>query len=702
MRRVTCLAIAGLGVAIGLPLMTSAQAPTGSEALTGTAVKESLAVLRRLDDALRRNRNDAASHYRRGMVAWTLWERSRHLPPIPGLDWRALGPMADSSLRIAALLEPDSTTYTLSVLRFLLGAGVQFRRAGPYKVFGAAVDNARASGDPAVYATVALDAGRAAWLDYEHLFYCENFEGRSNVRRAVGAYRVRWEFYSGVPDRGERGFLTAEFLFREAYEAAPDSLRAFRALAMLLADRLRWRELVSLARDQLNRGVNRDWAWMTMGLALFRLEERGASAAFDSAFVYLDSLDTRRMFRFDRVLPVSERAAFAAMTDSARSHFQEEYWRKADAMWSLPSSDPRTEFHARVTLAELRWTSPELGINGVNTDMGYFYVLTGIGFSESCKPRILADLALNDTTIFTPVSPEWPPREIEGRWNGPSGVRIYTMPVQVARFRAPRDSVDVMVAALPSYSTIQRSSDVAGPLTGYYWLYQDETRPLAHDSVHARQYAVHAFTRRVAPGIYGFRMEATADAALIANRATGSVRAEDDPETGFGLHGYGLSDVVIAARAISGDAVARRWIDLGITPIPGLIPRRMEMSLVWELYDAAEDRGHTRYEVTIAVRRAKAERTIAGRIVGAILGGVASAIRVDESTDQLMFTYTRDVAHSAVLVDNVAVTLGDTPPGSYELSVSVRDLISGRVATRTQPLRIAEPPAAVRRVPTPD
>jgi hypothetical protein len=96
-----------------------AQAPAGFQRLTATDVAESLAVLRTLDAHVRKNPNDAAAWHRRGMVAWALAARDKTQPEIRGIDWTLLDRLADTSLRIAALIEPTNVYYRMAVGRHL-------------------------------------------------------------------------------------------------------------------------------------------------------------------------------------------------------------------------------------------------------------------------------------------------------------------------------------------------------------------------------------------------------------------------------------------------------------------------------------------------------------------------------------------------------------------------------------------------------
>src|SRR5687768_2382156 len=85
---------------IALPLVAPrvhAQPPVGSHRLSADAVVESLAVLKQLNARVKHEYNDAQSWFRQGMIAWALYERCRHKPPIKQLDCTRPRLLADTA-----------------------------------------------------------------------------------------------------------------------------------------------------------------------------------------------------------------------------------------------------------------------------------------------------------------------------------------------------------------------------------------------------------------------------------------------------------------------------------------------------------------------------------------------------------------------------------------------------------------------------
>ena len=57
--------------------------------------------------------------------------------------------------------------------------------------------------------------------------------------------------------------------------------------------------------------------------------------------------------------------------------------------------------------------------------------------------------------------------------------------------------------------------------------------------------------------------------------------------------------------------------------------------------------------------------------------------RSRETPNTVVIEYDRTARYAAAIVDNVTLSLGETPPGAYTLSVTVTDRVSGRSTTRT-------------------
>jgi hypothetical protein len=274
-------------------------------------------------------------------------------------------------------------------------------------------------------------------------------------------------------------------------------------------------------------------------------------------------------------------------------------------------------------------------------------------------------------------------------WTPPAGLRIDSIGTQVARFRATADSTELLVATLPPLALITKTASVTGPVRTDFWLLGANLTEVAHDSVRPTKPGAQMFTHRLAPGGYVYRTEATADGGFTAGRATAGVVAGADARTGFSIRGVGMSDFVLASRLHAKSGTPRRWSDFEITPILGAVATNAEINLLWENYEFGNDGGAAKYTVVITLQREVNARSVAGKVVATLLGKVTG---VKRTNDQVEFTFERTVPFAPTIVDNIGISLGKSPPGSYLVSLKVLDQVTGASLGRSQRITVPAPP----------
>ena len=741
------------------------------EPLTDAAVAESLIVRAQLDSSLRAHPRNAEAWYRRGMVAWSLMYRARIGPPYKGLDWTLLGREADTSMRIALNMAPRNPRIELRAAQFYLSSGQTAMRVQSYRHFASALELARKGPDKALLAEALIEQGRVYWRRYD-TFANRRIEPEPGVFiRSLSAdtMRLAGALNTGAPtslpvsevvkrinlstlplpadESGAADYEHAERLFREAYGATPDDPRAFRQMAMLLAEKKRWPELANLSRDRLRRTPGDAQALLALGVAMQRTRRPDvAAAAFDSALAAMDPAERAHLTSLRRVIPTQDEARFAALTTAERERDARLYWTRADPLWSRGGSDAYTEFLARVAYADIRWTVEELGVRGVDSDRGMIHVRYGppdveavlgpapargdLGdsiaspssgtFGSGNSPAFnmprqaganeVAAMA-NLTTLWA-YSPGWliifrgaptygtariPPEDIAtvdslvratpASWRNVAEETIVGLPTQVARFRGPGDSVDVVVAAEPPVAAFRELTTANTPVRTDLWLFGWNVPNAVHDSSSVRTLGARTWKYRVPQGRYAYRIESTVDGALLAGRATDSLDTTNDPRGNFTTRGFGLSDVLLVANATP-RAGARRWSDIDVAPTAGTIPHGGQVALIWENYDFGQADGSAKYSVTVSIER-RYKETI-NRIRARVIGAFAAIAGVERTSDRVVFRYERSVAHAPTLLDYLTIGLDESPAGEYRLTLEVTDHLTGKTATRVQRLVISD------------
>jgi GWxTD domain-containing protein len=721
--------------------MASAQGPRGADTLSAASVADSVKVLQALDAQLRTKRNDAAMWYHRAMLTWALSDRLSRPNAPPGPNAEGLGRMTDSSLHLAIGLAPTNALYHLMMGRFYLTRGNISIRILANGQFNGALDRARKGTDSLVLSEAAIEVGRINWRRYDSFknrrMQVGDFDMARSIADAVqpnakaqGALSANLPSeQAGTYDGNDQGSIkavealiksstmplsgdingAAEYerasqLFREAYAVAPTNGHAYRSLAMLLADSSRWIELESLSRAHLRKIPWDPNAWWTLGLARHRQgDSKSAALAFDSAMTYAAPAERAHLDRIERILNPNDSARISRANPAARDATAQLYWRFADPLWSRDGNESRTEFLARVVFADLRWTVEELGVRGVDTDRGDVYIRYGPpDIAAAFQPKASSEgqdivtywiyksgLVFTFAGMSTYATARTPVADVVTaanmkeaqpvRWDNIAEFHVDSMPSQVARFRGGKDSVDVIVATSPPYDAIAAANEVKGAIQGSFWLLQNGQTTVYTDTSTLPGPGVRAWTHRVAPGNYVYRAEASTPASLRAARITAQVLADSDPRTGFSPSGFGISDVLLVTHADVGAAGAR-WSVLHAAPLVGALAHDGELTVVWENYEFVQKEGSARYSVALSI---VPDRSGAARIAARIVGALANIAQIDRQSDRVIVRFERSMPYAAAFADQVQIQLGDTPPGSYTLSLEITDNSTGKKATRS-------------------
>jgi GWxTD domain-containing protein len=528
---------------------------------------------------------------------------------------------------------------------------------------------------------------------------------------------------------GEATYLRAERYLRDAYDRSPADERTYRALATLYLGRDRWTELVLLARDHTQRVPTDPWGWMGLGLGLTRTRDNaGAREALTKGLATMDAAQRRMLDRIERISTPPQVAQLAALDSASRERTVAAQWFLADPLWSTDDEDPRLEFLARIAYTELRWGAPQLGRLGVDTDRGRVYLRYGppdviarltydpsgakIGGLAGSSDAIVDIMTERRTSIGngreggggTSITLYWvydsgllfaftnlrtlafEDFELNNyifetrpaRFDNIAVMQIDSMPTQLVRFRAGADSVELFVATRAPVEQMRALAAEGMTLSANSWVYGRTVPDAFRETLPVTADGVLRWTRRLRAGDYLWRVETTAPGLLAAGRATSPLTLRDDATTGFTLRGAGISDLLLGT-ALTDVRGAESWRDANVTPLIGPLRGQRTVALVWETYDLASEAGTSRYDVVVQVQRVRGR---ADRIVASVVGALASVAGIDRNAEGVAIRYARTTPATPVVVEQLTLDLGDTPPGEYIIIVEVRDAVSGRVLTR--------------------
>lgn len=695
-----------------------------------------------LDSLIKADRRDAAAWHRRGMILWGNTRSKRSGGFIKDGKIIKMLQDADSSLRLARLLAPDSARYAIDLGRFLLNSGVATVRFSAKGVFEKGVEAAERTGTPWQRAEAADELGLTHWRQYENVAWralgsAGGIDASGQTLDSLGSsptapgeakslVESQYRQVEGENYMGRDAYERALEMFKKAVEAFPDHPAARRHYYMALAERSRWDELATVTSARARTAIWDAPTHLARGLALHRLG-RGieAQAAFDSALVLLTDQERVRLTNVSRLLRTAKQRA-GQLSDSAqyeelgtgpvRATADSMYWAMADPLALTPENESRNEFLARVAFAELRWTQDDFDLRGADTDRGEVWIRYGppdkrVGAGSDGRFSGNAETWIYNTgATFTFNTPAGfgTARYAQNSWtraqelkavqpaswsNVPIMRRIDSIQVQIARFRAVGDSADVvMVADLPVDSLVAGVDVTRVPLdmgmgmwTGpSVVLLRDSTRVLVDPKDLLNAPRLRAWRERLPAGDHVYRFEALQPDALRGARALGKVSLRR--ETGFGA-----SDLLVAERVAPREGTpARRWRDLIVSPNAATFSRGTPIGLVWETYGLQPSpEGGAKYRVVVSVERRfdnKASAFVAN-VVGGITGSVGASAK-ENNKGRAALKFERSAPAADVALDWLTLDIGNAAPGRYLVSVEVTDLVSNKVTTLSRMVRI--------------
>ena len=122
------------------------------------AAGDSAGALQLLERAVRADRKNARLWHRRGVIAWGMSRAGRSNSFMKAEHIRRIT-LADSALRTAAWLAPDSGRFTLDLARFYLNSSLTTLRMQAAGLFERAIDAGRRAGDSLLVAEAADEIG---------------------------------------------------------------------------------------------------------------------------------------------------------------------------------------------------------------------------------------------------------------------------------------------------------------------------------------------------------------------------------------------------------------------------------------------------------------------------------------------------------------------------------------------------------------
>lgn len=646
---------------------------------------------------------------------------------------------ASSEFEAALRLDRGNPRYLIEVARLRLKAPIL--RIQAERLFRRALDAARKRKDPAVEAEVESEIGD---------IYFRRYDAMAHRRVVVGApHDFDWsmamanphytkdmllDFTVPMPESGETDLARAEEHFRAGVRADPASVPANTALLAMLAGTDRDEELLDAARAFAAAADTSADAWLALGLAQWRLHHGAAAdSAFARGLALLPAAEREPLEDLSTVLRAPDALGYRQLSESARVAFDSTYWWAADPLRLTPENEFRLEHLARVAYADLLFSAPDLRLRGWQTDRGQLLVRYGpppVVGTFPPDPQENTDDVLQvgmvTTVWYYPEGnlrfvffgpPAYNYQRLAGDFpsyaenlraqvpsvynNVPVAQHMDSIPVQAAEFLPTADSSGtdlIFFAGIPVRDMVTGVDLRQGRLETGLFVSDDARRDVVvrrHsegvDFNGGDQFENRTYEARLLSGAYFYRLEALLPDATRAARGAAMLAVDD-----FRADSLSMSDVLVADRIApkeEGGSLRSRQ-DFFIAPNAAMrFHRNDPVHLYTEVYHLRPkpgSEGVAEFEVSLRLRVDTIQRTNVGaRIVGGLLDAVGASAKGDNQV-LLSFVTREPIAGRDRIPIYLALDLGGAPTGVYSLDMSIKDLVTGRVAVRHRTITITD------------
>ncbi|MGD8698944.1 MAG: GWxTD domain-containing protein, partial [Gemmatimonadales bacterium] len=403
---------------------------------------------------------------------------------------------AEEALLEALQLSPSEPRYLLELARLRMK---QHMKVDASRLFNRALDEAERRGDPEVLAEVYFYLGyiKELWFRaLEHRRFTPFNRGppQDNVMSAGiygsvgtdGPVRYGNEYMQTAPPIQGSGHVAKEEMiehYRAAIRHDPSHVGASIRLMGQLLDEYRLGEYLAIGRRLQVANPERPMPYLYLGLGLHIAgREDQAGEAFEDGLARLPDVERSQVESLAEVMRREDAELYLDLEEELREEYDERYWRLTDPLYLTDANERRLEHLARVAYADLRFSAPEAGLRGWETDQGIIYVRYGPPLSIAsfgASPYSQGNpYAVGRRSIIWSYGKDGPvfifrqmPGYMNARFAGdykfiadnyrylapstydniPSIPELFELPVQLARFRG--ESVDEIAlevhAALP-------------------------------------------------------------------------------------------------------------------------------------------------------------------------------------------------------------------------------------------------------------
>ncbi len=656
-------------------------------------------------------------------------------------DWRDRR-KAEKFLLEALRISPGDPRYLLELARLRLK---QHMKVDAGRLFDRALNEAERQSNPEILAEVHFNLGYLKELWYRTIEYRrfnplnmgpphDDFDptGTYGFMGTQGPVRYGNEYMNQTtPIKGSGQVTKDEMIehYRAALRFDPYHVGASIRLMGQLLDESRLGEYMSIARRLRDGNPDQPLPYLYMGLGLHAAgREEAASAAFEEGLKRLPDAERREVESLAEVMRRDEAHDYMRLDEGDRKEFNDTYWSLSDPLYLTDANERRLEHLSRVAYADLRFSAPEAGLRGWQTDQGIIYIRYGQPMSIAsfgASPYVTGNpYAVGQRSIIWSYGYDGPvfifrqmPGYLNARFAGdykfiaenyrylqpvtyaniPSIPELLDMPIQLARFRGETaDEVALEVHAALPLEEFARGLDLnEGEIqTGLFLINgagekvvrRTDTETLEYDeSSNIDEYR--SWRIILPPG------EELVAAVEARDAVTWRSAAAREP---FKLEAYPadsmkISDILVAdfIKPLIEDPVKRS--DYEVWPNAALQYRSGDpVHIYYEIYGLETDsEGFASYDVSIQVRVKSISRSGLGAVIGDLADAWGFSIVGD---DRLELQFSREVKMDGRdrVTEYLSLDPQEVPAGQYEIRLRIWDNLAERMGRQLRTFEVVD------------
>lgn len=644
---------------------------------------------------------------------------------------------AEDALLEALKIKPDDPRYILELAKLRLK---QHIRVDASRLFNRALEEAEEQGHPEVIAEIRFNLGYIKELEYQALRHKRMrpfFRGPPVARFDLQVDDRVSRYANSYIDQGYEiegsGELVKQSMiehYRAAVRADPTHVAASVRLMGQLLDEYHIGEYLALARRLVAANPDRPEPYLYQGLGLHVAgREVEANESFEAALARMKPEEREAVEKIDQVMPRRQASEYMSLEEEEREEFNRRYWQLTDPLLLTQANERRLEHLARVAYADLRFSAPESGQRGWQTDQGIIYIRYGhpleiAAFTSGSHDRG-NPFAVGRRSIIWSYGQDGPvfvfrqtPGYLGARFAGdyefiaenyrhvqpavynniPSIPVLLPLPVQLARFRGetPAEVALEIHAALPLVDLSEGLDLDKGEIeTGMFLLNGDGEEVVRRTETKVITYAESDELNEYR----SWRVVLPASDKLVAavearDAVTWRAAASRDTFTAvaFPTDSLTVSDILVAdlITPLVDEPDARD--ELEILPNAALEYRSGDpVHIYYEVYGLTpDDEGFVAFDVSLQLRVRELSR---GGGFAALLGALADAWGFTiEGDDRLELQYNRQVrlGERDRVSEYLSLDPQQVPAGVYEIRLRIWDQVAQRMANRERSFAVVD------------